>query len=333
MIGRVFEEHKTNYIILSERKEYTGVVRGSFHESGTKEGFPKVGDLVECTESSEGQVVIERVLPRTSEIVRKGVASNERQVMVANVEVIFIILGLDADFNLRRLERYLLLAQQSGVAPVVILNKADVVADPDEYVRKVKEVSPDTPVYAISAAAGIGLSAFARHMKGETIAVLLGSSGAGKSTIMNALLKENRQSTNAVRGDDSRGRHTTTARHMFTLPGLGYLIDTPGMRELGVLSSDDDAADVFADIEKLKLACVYSDCDHLKSDGCAIQEAIANGELDKKRLENYLKLLRERAYSENKKEGLAHEHKQRIRKLHTDYIKIQRQKAKEREER
>lgn len=332
MTGRIIAEHRTNYVVLIDDVEYRAVVRGHFHEAA-KADFPKVGDLVECERIADGQLVIEKILPRRSVIARKIVGGTEPQAMVANVDVMFIVMGLDKDFNLSRLERYLVLARQSAVAAVVILNKADLVPDPESFIAQVRGIAGDVPVCAVSAKAGIGMEVFEQYLKGDAIAVLLGSSGAGKSTITNWLTGDAKQATRTVRKDDSRGRHTTTGRHMFKLPRGGYLIDTPGMRELGVMGDEDDSSEVFADIEALRAKCEFSDCDHEKSAGCAIQAAIARGELDAKRLQNYLKMQREREYLASKvSEESAHGRKQRLRKLHTGYIKIQRQKGIERDE-
>ena len=331
MIGRVIEENKTNYLISFEGKEYVGVVRGKFHTTDEEGAFPKVGDLVECVHTSDGQVAIENILPRKTEIARKAVESTSRQVMVTNVDLVCVIMGLDRDFSLSRLERYLMLAEQSNVQAVVMLNKADTVSNPEEYVQLVKEIAPTVPVYAISAATGLGMDAFLRHIGEETIAVLLGSSGAGKSTITNWLLWEEKQLTNKVRGDDDRGRHTTTNRHMFKIPSGGFLIDTPGMRELGVLNEEGDKADAFADIRELKQHCKFTNCDHEKSAGCAIREAIADGLLEERRLESYIKLEKERDYLKSKAdEESAQERKRRVRKLHTHYNQVQKQKGLER---
>lgn len=327
MIGRVIEEHKTNYMISSEGTEYTGVVRGKFHNAPGERTFPKVGDFVECVKTSDDQVVIEKVLPRKTEIARKAIARNARQVMVANVDVVFVVMGLDGDFNLRRLERYLLLTKQSGIETIIVLNKKDLVTNPGEYLEQVKTISPDISAYAVSAETGENMEVFTQHISEDTVSVLLGSSGAGKSTITNWLLEKNQQETNTVREDDSKGRHTTTHRQMFKLPQGGFLIDTPGMRELGLSGDEESEANVFTDIEELKLQCEFTDCDHEKSVGCAVQEAVKSGELDEKRFKSYLKLQREREYMESKNNReSAHERNQKTRKIHTNYNKIQKQK-------
>ncbi len=304
--GRVTEVHRTNYTVAAEDKEYLATVRGSFHE---EKDFPKVGDYVELETLVDEKAVITKVFERRSVIKRKSSDTDDEQVIAANVDVIFIVMGLDGDYNLSRLERYLLLAKQSGVEPVVILNKADLLTDPLVVETEVGGVVGDVPVYLVSAITGEGLKQLQDHIKQETTAVLLGSSGAGKSTITNWLLQEDRQKVREIREDDSRGRHTTTSRQLFVLPGGGYLIDTPGMRELGVLEADsEDQEAVFQRIEEYAAQCKFRNCDHDKTVGCAVLAAIEAGELTERELHNYQKLLRERSYLESKGSTTAARH-------------------------
>ncbi len=287
--GRVVIEHKASYGVLADGIEYIATVRGYFHEGAARD-FPKVGDYVVMTALEKGKAVIEKVLPRSSEVVRKSAHDDTPQVIVTNVDVMFIVMGLDADYNLRRLERYLVLAQQAGVTPVIVLNKMDVSDSVLQQTQEVAAVCGGAPVFAVSAKSGEGMEQFVSYFEGEKTAVLLGSSGAGKSTITNYLLSHSTQETQEVREDDSRGRHTTTTRELFTLPGGGFLIDTPGMRELGFVSEQDTTEGTFSDIELLTYACKFSNCDHIKSAGCAVQNAIATGEIDQKHFDNYMKL-------------------------------------------
>jgi ribosome biogenesis GTPase / thiamine phosphate phosphatase len=285
--------------------------------------FPVVGDSVVYTEVSEGNAVMEEILPRHSVIARKAVGVGGEQVIVANVDVIFIVMGLDDDFNLSRLERYLLLADQCNVTPVIVLNKADSVPDPSEYVARVAAIAPSVPTHAVSALSGENMSTLLTHLDTETTAVLLGSSGAGKSTITNWLLREDTQAVQEVRADDSHGRHTTTARQLFALPQGGYLIDTPGMRELGVISTEENEAAVFARLGTLSTQCRFPNCDHEKSKGCAIVEAIALGEISEREVRNYQKLQRERLFEASKHdEESSRQYKQRIKDLHKGYREI-----------
>lgn len=296
--GRVTEAHRTNFTVVTEQGEFTATVRGAFHAEGD---FPKVGDYVSLEYLNDKQAVIEEVLDRTSVIKRKSAEDDDEQIIAANVDLIFIVMGLDGDFNISRLERYLLLAQQSSVPAVIVLNKVDVVEDINMYLEQVAVVAGKTPVMAVSALQGLGMDSLAAAISSETTAVLLGSSGAGKSTITNWLLQEERQAVKGIRLNDSHGRHTTTSRQLFTLPHGGYLIDTPGMRELGVIESDaDDEQLVFERIENFASQCQFRNCDHEKSEGCAVLAAIESGELTERELHNYHKLLRERAFQENK---------------------------------
>lgn len=321
--ARVVEEHKTNYVIRDGETEFLATVRGSFFADGQ---FPKVGDFVEYTLVSEdGNAAIESIVPRQSAIVRKAVETGDEQVIVTNVDIIFIVVGLDGDFNVSRIERYLLLARQSEVEPVVVLNKADSVDNPDEFVAQVQEVVGDVPVHAVSALSGEGMEVLLQYFKAETTAVLLGSSGAGKSTITNWLLEEDKQAIRGVREDDSRGRHTTTHRQLFVLPDRGYLIDTPGMRELGVFSTEEDEDEVFAELELLAHECKFSNCDHDKSDGCAIKAALEAGDITERQLKNYLKIQKEREFEESKHNPeLTRERKQKQKDMFKDYRRTQR---------
>ena len=287
--GRVITEHKASYVVVADNQEYVASIRGHFHDEENKR-FPKVGDYVVMSVLEEEKAVIESIEERTSEVVRKSAHDDTIQVMVANVDYVFIVMGLDDDFNLRRLERYLVLTEQAHITPVVILNKLDVIDDIALYMRQSKEVAKDVDVYAVSALTGEGMEVFAEYMKDGATGVLLGSSGAGKSTITNYVLKEVLQDTKSVRETDSRGRHTTTTRELFKLPSGGYLIDTPGMRELGFVSEEDISDGTFSDVDLLTYDCRFPNCDHIKSAGCAVQAALRDGTLDQKHFDNYLKL-------------------------------------------
>jgi ribosome biogenesis GTPase / thiamine phosphate phosphatase len=315
--ARVIQEHKTNFVIDAQGREYIATVRGSFFNEGT---FPKVGDYVLYSEVADDKAVIEEVLPRTSTITRKAAETGEEQVIVANVDVVFIVMGLDGDFNLSRLERYLLLAKQGNVQPVVILNKSDIVEDIESYIDQVTQIVDGVPVYAVSAATGLNMESLLKHLEGDVTAVLLGSSGAGKSTITNWLVRGATQQVQPVRGDDSKGRHTTTFRQLFVLPKGGYLIDTPGMRELGVLSTQEDESAVFEQIETLAQQCRFANCDHDKSAGCAIVEAIEKGEISERQLNSYQKLQRERLFEESKQtKESSRDHKLKQKDMHKGY--------------
>lgn len=319
--ARVIEEHKTNYILQDDDSEYVATVRGSFFNENS---FPKVGDFVLFSDVADDKAVIEEIVPRTSTVVRKAAHTGDEQIIVTNVDLIFIVMGLDGDFNLSRLERYLLLAQQSSVTPVIVLNKRDSVDDPDSFVAQVQEVAGDTLVHAVSATTGENMDALLKYFKDDSTAVLLGSSGAGKSTITNWLLHRDTQQVQDVRADDSRGRHTTTSRQLFTLPSGGYLIDTPGMRELSIESTEENEDEIFIKLEELSHQCRFANCDHEKSDGCAIVDAVQNGEVSERQLRNYQKLQRERLFEESKHdEESSREYKERQKNLHKGYKETQ----------
>ena len=311
--ARIIEEHRTNYVIATNDEEFVATVRGSFFY---EKNFPKVGDFVLFAKTATQKAVIEEVLPRTSTVVRKEAETGAAQVIVANVDIIFIVIGLDGDFNLSRLERYLLLANQSNIPAVVILNKCDAVENPNDYIDQVKTVADNIPVLTVSAATGQGMDSILSHFSPTTTAVLLGSSGAGKSTITNYLLQQNKQRVRGVRIDDSRGRHTTTSRQLFALPTGGFIIDTPGMRELSVLDSNTkDENVVFEKIDEIAKHCQFTNCDHQKSAGCAVLKAIENEEITERQLENYQKIQHERLLEENKYNKKAiRQHKQSQRR-------------------
>jgi ribosome biogenesis GTPase len=300
--GRIIEEHKTSYILSREGVEYTATVRGSFFDT---DNFPKVGDHVDYSDVADGKAVIESILPRKSIIARRSSETGLPQTIVTNVDIIFIVMGLDGDFNLNRLERYLLLSRQSDIEPVVILNKSDKTTEAEVFTNKVKEIAGETTIHTVSALTGAGMDDLLPHLSKNITTVLLGSSGAGKSTITNWLLNEDKQSVADVRGFDSKGRHTTTSKQLFSLPSGGFLIDTPGMRELGVVdSTEEDEKEVFLKIEILSNDCQFSNCDHEKSKGCAVIQAVETGKLKTREIESYNKLKKERlekVTSRNKK--------------------------------
>lgn len=303
--ARVIEVQRIHTLVRTPTGEVLpATVRGEFHQTGE---YPKVGDYVKIsrvTASEEVQAVIESIEPRTSVITRLDQETLQPQVLVANVDLMCIVMGLDGDYNLKRLERYLLLARQSNIKAVILLNKADLASDIDTMITAVTDIAGDVPVYVVIATTGDGLEQLSAHISSDTTAVLLGSSGAGKSTITNWLLGEEAQDTQDVRVDDSRGRHTTTTRQLFVLPQCGYLIDTPGMRELGIVEAEvstDDA--LIAQVEELALQCKFNNCDHDKSVGCAVLAALEAGELPAASLDNYYKLLRERAWQQDRVHG------------------------------
>jgi ribosome biogenesis GTPase len=268
------------------------------HHAPGAQALPTIGDWVALQlPAGEGEALLHAVLPRHSVLVRREAGSErDGQLIAANLDVVFLMAGQDEDFNPRRLERALALAWNSGAAPVVVLSKADLLDDVEARVREVEALAPGAPVLALSAHTGDGVDALLEWLPAGKTGVLLGSSGVGKSTLVNQLLGEERLATQAVREDDSRGRHTTTHRELFTLPGGGLLIDGPGMRELGLWGEDEGLDSAFADILALADGCRFADCEHQREPGCAVRAAVEEGTLEAARLGGYEKLRREQAH-------------------------------------
>ena len=264
------------------------------YETKHREELPAVGDFVSVRDT-----VIEEVLPRKTVFLRKAVGDAlEAQVIAANIDTVFVVCGLDGDFNVRRLERYYATARASGAQCAIVLNKADLSDNLEARIREVRAVAPGADVVAISALHGDGIDALRPWLgAGETVA-FVGSSGAGKSTLINRLLGRERQSTGAVREADSRGRHTTTHRELLETPTGALLIDTPGLRELQPWAGAEDVDGAFPEIEELAAECRYRDCSHAAEEGCAVQAAIDEGTLDYARFSSYVKMRKEAAYLE-----------------------------------
>jgi ribosome biogenesis GTPase len=268
------------------------------HHARSRRDLPAVGDWVvvrKRPEDERGALVA--VLPRRSRFSRKiaGQVTDE-QVVAANVNVIFIVMALDGDFNLRRMERYLLLARDSGAAPVVLLTKPDLADDVPARVAEAQALTGETPVHVLSPARDEGMETLVHYLTPGRTGALLGSSGVGKTTIINRLLGTERRRTRGVRESDSRGRHTTTNRELVVLPNGGLLIDTPGMRELQLWDVSTAVEETFEDIQQLAHACRFTDCRHREEPGCAVKQAVGAGELPAARRESYLKLQDELAF-------------------------------------
>ena len=304
-VARVAIEHRNIYILYSEFGELSGEVTGKFrHNVVQTQDFPAVGDwvVIELRES-EKSATIHSILPRKSKFSRQSIgAITEEQIVAANVDTVFLVSGLDGDFNLRRIERYLILAWESGANPVIVLNKADLCQNIEECLNQVENIANGVPIITISAANSQGLDALQSYLQpGKTVA-LLGSSGVGKSTITNQLKGENIQTVKTVRKGDDRGRHTTTHRELILLPNGSLIIDTPGMREIQIWASEKSLQSTFEDIETLAQECRFRNCQHREEPGCAVQQALQEGELDYSRFLSYQKLQKELDYLNQKQD-------------------------------
>jgi len=299
--ARVVAVHRETSVVRDGKGDRSASVSGSFRfETLAASDYPTVGDWVALDEGG----VIAAALPRRSVFkrmaadgTRRGNGLDDEQVMASNIDVALLVAGLDNDFNLRRIERYLAVAWSSAVTPVVVLNKSDLADDVDGRLVAVEAVAPGVATIAVSAWTGDGLDALRRHLRPGATAAILGSSGVGKSTLVNALLGDDRQRTAEVRESDSRGRHTTTHRELFELPGGALLVDTPGIRALEVLGADEGVESAFDDVIDLATACRFSDCRHDGEPGCAVRAAIADGRLREDRLASHRKLERELAHA------------------------------------
>ena len=305
--ARVAIEHRGAYTILEPGPggpcEGLAAVSGRFRYGTTRPAdYPAVGDWVAIDgDTSANSATIHAVLPRRTAFSRLAAGlRTEAQVVAANVDVVFVAMGLDGDFNLRRLERYLAVAWGSGARPVVLLTKADACPDVEGMRIAASATAPGVEVLAVSAVSGQGLGVVAARVGLGTTAAVLGSSGVGKSTLINALLGRSVLATAAVR-DDDRGRHTTTSRQLIVLPSCGMIIDTPGMRELGLWQGGEAIDEAFAEIDELAASCRFADCLHEHEPGCAVLVAIGEGRLPRERLKNRRKMEREAARTEGRR--------------------------------
>jgi len=296
--ARIAIEQRSLYQVMGEDGPLTARCSGRFiHHISDRASMPTVGDWVAVDrKTGTDQVDIQAVLPRRSEFSRAAAGrQTSQQIIAANIDTVFLVTGLDHNFNLRRIERYLTVARDSGADPVIVLNKADLCADTEIRRAEVEAVARGVPVTVTSAVTGRDFDEIQSFMRpGKTVA-LLGSSGVGKSTLVNRLLGREIQDTGPGRIDDGRGRHTTTTRNLFVVPTGGILIDTPGLREIGLWETDVDQT--FDDLVDLASRCRFSNCNHDGEPGCAVREAVETGALDPGRLTNWRKLQREQAFA------------------------------------
>jgi len=317
--ARVVSQQRSLWRIAGEFGERWATPSGRLRESGDLDGdWPAVGDWVAAQVTcTDNRATLHAVLQRRSQFVRKVAGKRlAQQVIAANVDTAFLVAALDGDFNLRRLERYLAQCWESGASPVIVLNKTDECDAVAARVADVASIAQGLPVLAMSAQTGSGIVAMDAFLTAGRTVVLLGSSGVGKSTMVNRLLGHDSRATQPVRESDSRGRHTTTARELLRLPTGALIIDTPGLRELQLWDAADGVAESFADIEQLASECRFRDCRHNNEPGCAVLAAIASGVLDRARWENRRKLEREQEFLRRKMDPEArHESQQKLKVL------------------
>ena len=304
-IARIIATHKDRYeIVCNNGQGFAKIKRGCYYDNPNSI-YPTTGDFVIIEWNSTGDSMICETLKRESSFSRTASSSDRNhelhnqheQLVAANFDYVFIMQSLNNNFNLHRLERYLSLSWESGAIPVIILTKSDLVENIQEYIEQVESIAFGVDVYAVSCITGYGLDSIKKYFsKGNTI-VFLGSSGVEKSTLVNTLYGDNVMKTSDIREEDSRGRHTTTSRNLIMLPNGAMIIDTPGMRELGIWNAENGINKTFQDIEQYIGMCKFSDCTHTNEPGCKILEAIVNGEIDQERFEQYLKLQKESRYN------------------------------------
>ena len=297
-LARVVEQHRDLYKVICVSGETNASVSGKFaYNTNDQTNFPAVGDwvMIDRTNSSSGNAIIHNVLYRKSMLARQSAgATSAGQVIAANIDTIFICMSLNDDFNLRRVERYLTLAWDSMATPVIVLTKSDLCVDIEQKLSEVRAVGVGVDILICSSVSDDGYEAVSAYIKpGKTIA-FIGSSGVGKSTLINRLIGYEVMATKTIRQDDDKGRHTTTHRQLILLPSDCIVIDTPGMRELQIHGGN--MSKTFEDIEEIAARCKFRNCSHENEQGCAIKEAFGNGTLTEKRFESYQKLQREVTY-------------------------------------
>ncbi len=311
--GRVVVQQRNGYLVATDQGELRAKPSGRLRHEAREIGHPAVGDWVAMSvNSTERTATIHALLPRSTAFIRRAADSLQTpQVIAANVDLAFIVTSMNGDLNARRIERYLAAAWQSGARPVIVLTKSDLVDDTESQTADIEALAAGCPVVSISARQGVGLDALLSHLAPGETCVLIGSSGVGKSTLVNVLLGEQRMATAEVREGDDKGRHTTSHRELVLLPGGGLIVDTPGVREIGLVDAEEGVSVVFDDIERLAETCKFGDCTHANEPGCAVRGAIESGVLDPDRWAHFQKLALELSAMEQKTERLSRDAERR----------------------
>ncbi|MCL2378056.1 MAG: ribosome small subunit-dependent GTPase A [Defluviitaleaceae bacterium] len=307
--GRITEHRREKYTVITQYGEVTASLKGAFyHNDAMRDDFPAVGDFVLLEYNHSGDSRISELLPRRTKFSRADFSGHaagyvktiREQVVAANFDYVFILSSLNQDFNVSRILRYLTQAYASGGQPVIILTKADLIDDAITPLAMVERAAAGVPVLAVSSHTGDGIELLSEFLQPGKTVVFLGMSGVGKSSLLNALMDENVMTVSDIREDDSRGRHTTTHRQLFMLPSGAMVIDTPGMRELGLFDAEEGISAGFQDVEELFSQCRFNDCNHKTEPGCAVRAALTNGSLTIERWERYQAQQRENRFVHDK---------------------------------
>ena len=296
-IARVSEVHREKYKIIGPDGEKLAHLKGSIFHNGIEQIYPAVGDFVLLKRNPEGEDTILKVLDRKSKFSRMDSFNKIEQTVAANFDYVLILTSMNKDYNVKRLDRYLASSWESGATPVIVLTKSDTTEDVEWFIRNTEENAIGVPIAAVSSITGEGIDELKAIFKPRSTLVLLGSSGVGKSSLVNALSGKEVMKVKDIREDDSKGRHTTTHRQLIILEDGTMIIDTPGMRELELWDVSEGLGTAFSDIDKLSMDCRFKDCKHEGEPGCAVQNAIRSGILSKDRWNSYLKLKKEAEFA------------------------------------